>query len=168
MDTVVTPEMQAALGTEISRKQSYPVDASDIRRWALAVYWPEEPPTRFLGTADEPTLTAPEDFNPFAWRVLDISQHPAASGIDPNDPDRTERQIGVAGPGLKFQLNGGMEATYGAAIRPGDTITSVSRLAGYTEREGRLGHMLISTTEDTWTNQVGELVKRTQQTIIRY
>ena len=53
-------------------------------------------------------------------------------------------------------------------MRPGDVITSVSRLAEYREREGRLGLMLFTVIEDVWTNQSGELVKRTRSTVIRY
>ena len=53
-------------------------------------------------------------------------------------------------------------------MRPGDVITSVSRLAGYSEREGRLGLMLFTTSEDTWTNQRGETVKTSRNTLIRY
>jgi hypothetical protein len=61
-----------------------------------------------------------------------------------------------------------METEYGARIRPGDVITSVRRLGSYSERAGRLGLMLFSRTEDTWTNQNGEVVKRTVNTLIRY
>jgi hypothetical protein len=65
-------------------------------------------------------------------------------------------------------INGGTEVDYGVRMRPGDVITSVSRLAGYTEREGRLGLMLFTTTEDTWTNQRDETVKTSRSTLIRY
>jgi len=167
MDTVVTPEMQAAVGTQISRKVSYPVTAADIRKWALAVYWPERPPAKYL-TTDEEALVAPEEMNPFAWAVVEEAVHPAAAGVEANDPDRTEKQIGVVGPGLRYQLNGGVATEYGAPIKVGDVITSVTTLGGYAEREGRLGHMLISTTPDVWTNQRGEFVKRTEITLIRY
>ena len=37
-----------------------------------------------------------------------------------------------------------------------------------TEREGRLGLMLFTVAEASWTNQSGELVKRTRTTVIRY
>jgi len=53
-------------------------------------------------------------------------------------------------------------------MRPGDIVTARSTLAGYREREGRLGVMLFSTTADEWTNQRGELVKRSESTLIRY
>lgn len=54
---------------------------------------------------------------------------------------------------MKFQLNGGLQTEYGLPMRPGDVITSVNRLAEYRERQGRLGLMLLTVTEDEWTNQ---------------
>jgi hypothetical protein len=53
-------------------------------------------------------------------------------------------------------------------MRPGDVITSVSTIGEYSEREGRLGLMLFSTTLDSWTNQRGETVKTSSNTLIRY
>jgi hypothetical protein len=167
MNTVVSPEMHAAIGTRISRRVSYPVASSDIRRWALATYWPEPAPEKYFHT-DESAVLAPEEFNPFAWAVTAAETHPSATSTEPNDPDRTERQIGIRGPGLRYQLNGGVSMEYDAPIAVGDVITSVIRLVEYSEREGRLGHMLMSTTEDTWTNQRGDLVKRSRFTLIRY
>ncbi|SDH70648.1 FAS1-like dehydratase domain-containing protein [Pseudonocardia oroxyli] len=165
--TNITPEMKAALGTELGRRVSYPITDSDIRRWALAVYWPDLPPARYLAGNDS-ALVAPEEFNPFAWAVSETILHPSGVDADRNDPDRTEKQLGVTGPGLKYMLNGGMETEYGASMRAGDVITSVTTLASYSERPGRLGLMLLSVTEDTWTNQHEEIVKRGRTTLIRY
>jgi hypothetical protein len=47
-------------------------------------------------------------------------------------------------------------------------ITSIGRLHSYKEREGRLGLMLFTTTETTWTNQKDELIKKMRMTLIRY
>jgi hypothetical protein len=88
--------------------------------------------------------------------------------LETNDPNRMEVILGVQGPGLKFQLNGGLEVEYGVRMRPDDVITSVNRLAEYREREGRLGLMLFTITEDVWTNQDDDEVKRTRSTLIRY
>lgn len=161
--THITEEMRAAVGTEVGRAVSHPVSDNDIRRWAIAVYWPEDPPARFT---EGEGLTAPEEFNAFAWSAASRIPPPAQRGEF--DPDSTEKLAGVDGPGLKRILNGGMKVTYGAPIRAGDVITSVRTLGEYAEREGRLGLMLFSTTDDTWTNQRGELVKRTSMTLIRY
>jgi hypothetical protein len=167
----VTAEMQAAVGRQIGRRVSFPVSESDIRRWALAVYWPEEPPPLFWDAEYAKNtrhggIIAPEEFNPFAWMVAD-KEEPDVQ-METNDTNRTEILLGVPGPGLKFQLNGGMEVEYGVPMRPDDVITSVSRLAEYREREGRLGLMLFTVTEDVWSNQDDDEVKRTRSTLIRY
>jgi hypothetical protein len=85
-----------------------------------------------------------------------------------HDPNITEKRLGVPSPGLKFQLNGGMICEYGVRMRPGDVITSVNRLGGYHERNGRLGRMLFTVMSSTWTNQHGEVVKKLDNTLIRY
>lgn len=168
--THVTDEMRDAIGALIERRVSFPIAASDIRKWAIAVYYPDPAPTVFW---DEDAaaatrwggIVAPEEFNPFAWMAADPK---GPQVLNRADPDFIEKQIGITGPGLRFQLNGGIEVEYLEPMRPGDTITSERRLNAYTEREGRLGLMLFTTVEDTWTNQEGEVVKRLRQTGIRY
>jgi len=172
-DSNISAAMTAAVGTELGRQVSYPVSESDIRRWALAVYWPEQPPALFVdaeyaATTSHGGIVAPEEFNPFAWKVAESVTNQKAANVGNNDPDSTEKQLGIAGPGLKFMLNGGMATEYGVRMRVGDVITSTRRLGSYSEREGRLGLMLFSRAEDTWTNQDGEQVKHTVNTLIRY
>ena len=168
MTTFISAGMAGAVGRTISRRKSFPVVESDIRRWAIAVYWPDPPP-RCFWDADYAAgtrhggIVAPQEFNPFAWMVAE-SDAPTVT----DDADRIERMLGVEGPGLNFQLNGGRAAEYGERMRPGDVITAVNRLAGYTEKTGRLGPMLFTSTEETWTNQSGALVVRAQMTTIRY
>ncbi|MEH0433781.1 MULTISPECIES: MaoC family dehydratase N-terminal domain-containing protein [Streptomyces] len=167
----ISGEMLTAVGRTLSRRISFPVSESDIRRWALAVYYPDAPPERFIESETAAKsrhggITAPEDFNPFAW--LAALQSAAPSGGKENDPGSLERMLGITPPPLEFQLNGGLEVDYGVPMRPGDVITSENRLMSYAERPGRLGLMLFTVTEDTWTNQDGELVKRSRTTLIRY
>lgn len=173
-DTNISDQMRGAIGSVLGRRVSFPVSESDIRRWALAVYYPEQPPARFLNAEAAAKsrwggIVAPEEFNPFAWLSAE-EQAPATSTSsgDENNPDRTELSLGITPPGLKFQLNGGMEVEYGEPMRPGDVITATNRLADYTERPGRLGLMLFTVFEDTWTNQDDAFVKRTRSTLIRY
>jgi hypothetical protein len=170
-ETNISPEMKAALGSQLARRVSYPVSESDIRRWAIAVYYPELPPARFIDAEVAAKsrwggIVAPEEFNPFAWASAVDESLPSEG--DENDTNKTESSIGVKGPSLKFQLNGGMETSYGVPMRPGDVITSIGRLADYTERSGRLGLMLFTVFEDTWTNDRDEFVKSTRSTLIRY
>jgi len=169
----ITPEMRASVGTPLTRQVSFPVSASDIRRWAIAVYWPEAPPRLFWDEQHARRtvhggIVAPEEFNPFAWMAAEVEVAEAASELERNDPGRLEHTLGIAGPEVSFQLNGGMSVEYGVRMRPGDVITSRGHLADYSEREGRLGLMLFTVTEDTWTNQRDQLVKRTRSTLIRY
>lgn len=174
--SLVSDAMRCAVGRELRRLVSYPVSASDIRRWAVAVYYPERPPPLFwdaehaAGTVHG-GIVAPEDFNPFAWmaadppgwRPIDVSSSIEVSGFD-----AVERTLGIPSPALRFSLNGGEGVEYGVRMRPGDVITSVTSLADYYEREGRLGRMLFTVSEAVWTNTDGELVKRARSTVIRY
>jgi N-terminal half of MaoC dehydratase len=175
--THISEQMKAAVGSLLSRKVSYPVSESDIRRWAIAAYYPEPPPARFMAAdaaaeTHDGVLVAPEELNPFAWAVAeDDSAEKSSEGSEAGaagDPNRLERVLGIVPPAIQFQLNGGLEVDYLTPIRPGDVITAESRLLGYRERAGRLGLMLFTTTEDTWTNQRGEIVKRSRMTGIRY
>ena len=65
-------------------------------------------------------------------------------------------------------LNGGQADSWYAPIRPGDVMTSRTRLADWEERTGRLGLTLFTYTEIEWRNQDGELVRRRISTGIRY
>jgi hypothetical protein len=167
LKTHISPEMTAAVGREFGRRQSFPISESDIRKWAIAVYYPEDPPRMFWDAAYAATtvhggIVAPEDFNPFAWMAADPPgiRHGGYVGIEAN--------VGVDPPDTSFMLNGGLEVSYGVPMHPGDVITAVSTLTGYQERQGRLGLMLFTTQADRWTNQDDELVKVATMTLIRY
>lgn len=158
-DTVVNSN-----GTLCSRSVSYPIEASAIRKWALAVYWPEPAPEVFMNAE-----YAPEDFDAFAWGPA--SYESLLDGDDGSVIVRhgiNEQALGF--PDWKFRagLNGGMSCTYGVRMHVGDVITDVKSVGEYTERQGRMGLMLITQSISTWTNQHGELVKRTINSGIRY
>jgi acyl dehydratase len=147
------------LGRSTDPITSHPVGANDIRRWAIATWWPEPPPAEF---GDEKVaergpwrgMVAPRDFNPFAWTSQDASREPWLRGM------------GTA-PGTRV-LNGGQRSRYFAPIRPGDAITSVASLANAYERRGKLGTMLFLVNETRWTNQQGRLVRVGNRTTIYY
>jgi hypothetical protein len=166
--------MRAIVGREFgTSRTSLPIELSDIRKWAAAIYYPEAPP-RLFWDAEYAAQTvyggivAPEEFNPFAWFTADGPNLPA----DFEGPVRSagpEDAFGVKPPSTNFILNGGLEIDYGVRMRPGDVITSsASKLLEYKERPSRLGQMLITTTEGQWTNQKGEMVKTTRSTLLRY
>jgi N-terminal half of MaoC dehydratase len=156
----ITAEMREAVGREITRFTSHPISDSDIRKWLIAVHWPEQPPQP--STDSHGRFLAPEEFNPFAWSVARGTRSWHKVGVDP------EGYLGIARPQLKATVNGAVEVEYGARMRSGDVITAISQLCDYEERDGRMGRLLLRTTEDVWTNQDDEFVKRFRLTLISY
>ena len=160
-ETLVTPEMEQQKGVWGPETVSYPVSESDIRKWAIAVYWPQPPPRlywdpEYARTTRWGGIVAPEDFNPFAWPV----------------PVSEVKPVGAV-PGQQSQrggnvMNGGQADTFGVPMRPGDVVTSRSRLSHWEERHGRNGLTLFSYMETEWRNQRGELIKTRISTLVRY
>ena len=158
--TLVTQEMRDQRDVWSPAKTAPPIALSDIRKWAIAVYWPEKPPRLFWDEEYAKTtrwggIIAPQDFNPFAWP------------IDRPDFGASNASATSAGVGQRV-MNGGQVDTYGVPMRPGDVISESTALTGWDEREGRLGLTLFSYRETRWTNQRGERVKSRVSTGIRY
>lgn len=110
-------------------------------------------------------MSAPQEFNPFAWMTADPKGFPV---VDKLDPDILEKGLGISGPGLRNQLNGGLDVNYLSDYAAGDVVTSVRVLDGYSERDGRLGRMLFTTVRDTWSDLSGRTLQVRLQTGIRY
>ena len=146
------------LGRPLAPDTAWPVCENDVRRWAIATWYPEQPPAEFLDEAVAARgpwggLVAPRDLNPFAWtRCTPPDTYPWMRGMG-SEPGRRG-------------LNGGQRNRYFAPIRPGDAITSVVTLVDAYEKQGRLGPMMFLVDEARWTNQRGELVRIGQRTTI--
>ena len=157
--TLVTPEMEQVKGVWGGEKTSDAIAESDIRKWAIATYWPETPPRIFWDAEYAKTtrwggIVAAEDFNPFAWPVPIGGDAEPMGGLP-----------GLIGANI---MNGGQVDTFGVRMRPGDVITSRRRLSHWNERPGKAGLMLFSFYESDWHNQDGELVKTRMSTLIQY
>ncbi len=169
-ETLISPEMAAAVGREYEWSTSYPIDPVSIRNWAITMYFPEKPPRMYWDEAYAKTtrwggLVAPEEFNPFAWMRADP---PGNMGPEASRP-WPEINLGIPCPEFKANIFAGLVVTHtGVRMRPGDVIKSAVNLAGYHEKQGRLGLMLFTTREDRWTNQKGELVRVSRSDLIRY
>ena len=147
------------VGETTASQHSLAVGANDIRRWAIACYYPEPPPPNFYD--EEPAaqcpwggLVAPREFNPFAWMTNYRLGDPWLRGM------RNE-------PGYRV-LNGGQRNRYFAPLRPGAVVSETSRLADVYEKEGRMGTMLFFVNERRWTNQHGDLLRVGNQTTLYY
>ena len=159
--TYVTEGMREAKGIWGPSQASYPITSTDIRRWAMATYYPQKPPRiywdeDYAATTQWKGIVAPPDFNPFAWSLE--RGIPGQPNAGPRHPD---------GKPLTG-MNGGQTDTYGVPMRPGDVVSSRSRLLDWNEREGRLGHTIYIRTEIEWKNQRDELVRTRISTSIRY
>ncbi|RBY85894.1 MaoC family dehydratase N-terminal domain-containing protein [Blastococcus sp. TF02A-26] len=170
---LVRPDMAAIVGQPFGVMESYPVTASDIRRWAIAVYHPEQPPAHYLDPAAEAEgrLVAPLDISVFAWAVAHREPNARQIEVDPKYTavGAMEHNLGVQPPDLFRALNGGLSVDYtGVRIRPGDVIRSSTVIERYEEKESRLGAMLVTHNATTWTNQAGEEIKTARMALIRY
>ncbi len=165
---LVTGGMRASLGVwDEWSPWSAPIRDSDIRRWALAVYWPEAAPRKYLDptiAAATPAggLVAPEDFNPFAWPApapapADAAWHRAERSDRRPDP----RQV-------RGRVNGGCRAIYGVAMRPDDRIRRRVRLHGWRTADASRGPLLLVDYEHEWRNERDELVRTAVYTIIHW
>ena len=159
-ETLVTQDLIERKGKFSEPKVAPPIALSDIRKWAIAVYWPDEPPPMYWDedyakTTRHGSIIAPLDFNPFAWPVHREPVPAASASAD---------GAGVGPRGM----NGGQPEEYFEPMRAGDVISTTTGLTEWVERTTRLGPTLFTTTETRWTNQNGELVKVRKSIGIRY
>ena len=141
------------IGRTLDPVAAPPVGANDIARWAIATWYPEPPPARFVdGSEAWGGVVAPRDFDPFAWM--------------PQRPWAGDWLWGMgADPGTRV-LNGGQRNRYSAPIRPGDVISVTRRFVDVIERDTKGGPKVFFTSEFVWRNQHDELVRIGEQTTI--
>ena len=144
----VTDEARKQIG-KTSEPRTYEVERGAIRRFAEAI----------------------EDRNPIFNSERDARQTRYGSMIA---PPTFCRSMGSPIPDVKIDmptfrgLDGGSDWEYFVPIRPGDRITVQSKLVDLRESDGRLGPMVFTTVETTYTNQFGEVCVVQRSTGIRY
>ena len=163
-ETLVTPEMIANKGVWGPIRTSPPISLSDIRKWAIATYWPETPPPiywdeDYAKTTRHGSIIAPLDFNPFAWPI----HRPKRQNLP-----RTEQTGANQQRRRTTGMNGGQVDEYGKPMRAGDIIRAKTRLKDWEEREGRLGLTLYAYSETLWLNQHDDMVRLRTSTAIRF
>lgn len=153
--TVITDDMRAAIGRE-SDPVTYEVDNTGCRQFARAVGYtnPIFYDETYASTKGHRGILAPPGF--LGHPITIPSQQPRAPG-----------GFGLDIP-FKRVLNGGTDVEYFDDVCAGDTLTATSKLADLNEREGRMGPMLILSTETTYKNQAGQTVAVARGTTIRY
>ncbi len=138
MSDAIYERMVKDLGKE-TKPVTYDVEKGHIKRFAEAI---GDGNPLWLGVTVPPTFT-----RAFIPSDEDESQ--------PRDP--SERV-----------LDAGSDYEYFKAIKPGDQITVVSKIAEVFKKEGRLGTMTFQVKEISFTNQDGETVATRRDTGIYY
>jgi acyl dehydratase len=144
----VTDEVRKQIG-KASEPRTYEVERGAIKRFAEAIGDPnpvfnsetEARRTRFGGIIAPPTF----------YRSM-MAAFP---------------EVTLNIPGNRG-LDGGSDWEFFEPIRPGDRITVQSKIADIRESEGRLGPMVFTTVETSYTNQFGQLCALQRSTGIRY
>ncbi len=154
--SIITDQMRAAIGKE-SPSVTYEIDNTGCRQFARAAGYTDplfydEAHARSKGYRG---LLAPSGF----------LGHPL---ISPGQPPRMPGGAGGLDIPLKRVLNGGTDVEYFDDVCAGDVLTATNKLAHISEREGRMGQMLILSTETTYRNQAGDTVAVMRGTTIRY
>lgn len=157
--SVITDEMRAAIGVE-GAPLTLEVEKTNCRMFARAV-----------GHTD------PVFFDEAVARARGYRSIVAAPGFlgtpifRPDAP--AQGPAGGRGFGIPYKrvLNGGTDYEYFPgedSVCAGDTITARTRITSFEETEGRLGPMLITKRETTYTNQRGKVVAKMYGTVIQY
>ncbi len=155
-ESIITDEMREAIGKE-SAPTKLEVDKTGCRMFARAVghtdmiFYDEE----YAKSKGHRSIVAPPGF-------LGTPAFKPGGGRGAGPPGQ-----GFSIP-YKRVLNGGTDYEYIGDVCAGDTITSTTKISGFTERKGSIGPMLITARETTYTNQAGNVVAKMFGTTIQY
>ena len=155
-ESVITDEMREAIGKE-SSPATLEVDKTGCRMFARAVghtdliFYDEE----YAKSKGHRGIVAPPGF-------FGTPAFKPGGGRGEGPPAR-----GFSIP-YKRVLNGGTEYEYLDSVCAGDTLTSTTKISGFTERKGSIGPMLITERETTYTNQAGDVVAKILGTTVPY
>lgn len=141
---------------------------SDIRRWAIAVYWPEPPPRRYLDAGAAAAsragrLVAPQELNPFAWAPpppVMLDGHAEAD----HDPGASRGARAV--PEGARRLFGGCRLEFGVPIGVGDVVRRRTCLEGWTTKASGAGEMVLVDHLHEWRNHRDEMVRSAVYTLV--
>jgi acyl dehydratase len=154
--SLITDEMRAAIGRE-GDPVIYEVDNTGCRQFARSVGYTDpifydEAAAKAAGYRG---ILAPPGFLGLATMI------PGKSA--PRGPESAGFKTD-----LKRVLNGGTDYEYFDDVCAGDVLTATMKISDINEREGRMGPMLIVSTETTYKNQAGQTVCIMRGGFIRY
>lgn len=152
-ETLITPEMRAALGREMPPITGE-VTAKEIRRYVYAVddlnaIYLDDASAREAGLGG---IVAPPLFVSVPTRNDVPLSELAEDGIA-----RSSSSLRMSEK-IRRVVAGGTEYEFFDYIRPGDVLTATRRIVDLYEKQGRSGPMAFVVSETTWRNQQGKVV----------
>ncbi|MEX0684260.1 MAG: MaoC family dehydratase N-terminal domain-containing protein [Dehalococcoidia bacterium] len=153
--SVITDEMRARIGVE-SDPVPHEVDNTGCRQFARAVGYTD--PIYF----DEAAAKAKGHRGivaPYGFLGLPV--------VVPGQSARVPESFRLDIP-YKRVLNGGTDIEYLAEVCSGDKLVASTKLSDLAEREGKMGPMLIVSTETAFRNEKGQSVAIQRGQAIRY
>jgi acyl dehydratase len=157
----ITDEMKSVVGKE-SAPWTYEVTTTSVRAFARGVGYTDRVyfDVDAAKAAGYRNLPAPPTYLGTAVFIPGRS-HDTFSGPTEGQPQLHH--------GLKNVLDGGTETEYFEPICAGDTLVAVTKVLDLKTREsGKLGKMLIVTTETTFKNQDGKRAAAQRSQVIFY
>ena len=148
-DNATILRLKALVGYEKEFSDGQPIEEGTIKRFAEAIgddnplYHDKEfaQKSPFRGIIAPPTFV-------FEWNHHE-AWHEAVADMD-----------------LPRRLKAGNEFEFIQPLRPGDILTSKSRISDVYEKQGQSGTLIFITCESTYTNQRGELLAIQRSTFV--
>lgn len=142
-------ELKSKVGA-VWQSRVYEIEKGMLQRFAQAIedpnpLWQDEEharKTRYGGIIAPPTFLA----------MLGLEQIQQLLASAPNETS----------------LHGSTELECYQPVRAGDVVTATTKIAGFRQRQGKMGTMTFVTFDITYENQRGELVGRCRQMVINY
>ena len=142
-------ELKSKVGV-VWQSRVYEIEKGMLQRFAQAIedpnpLWQDEEharKTRYGGIIAPPTFLA----------MLGLEQIQQLLASAPNETS----------------LHGSTELECYQPVRAGDVVTATTKIAGFRQRQGKMGTMTFVTFDITYENQRGELVGRCRQMVINY
>jgi len=162
----VIQELKSKINT-ILEPTIYEVEAGAIKRFCEAVgdqnplYWDEEYArrTKYQG------VIAPPGFFGLPLEHVSGEEDNSDLGILLWPVFKLLPQIQQLG---RSGVNGGTEMELFQQVRPGEVLLTYHKLTDITQKQGKLGEMVLCTVEQIFKNKVGQLVAVVRTTLIMY
>ncbi len=158
-ESLITPEIEAMVGTERIFEGREEIGRALIRRFALSVdsmnplYQDEKfaSKSRYRGIIAPPTM------------IFELNH---SIGAEIGEDGTPEEAFGRLPPPFTTVIRGGNEYEFHQPVRPDDVVTARQKIVQIYERQGKTGPLGFVVNELTYYNQHGEKLGLNRETVI--